>query len=183
MNATGNRSSFVTVLAWIFIVLSGFTLMISILQNVIVWTMFRQPGIDQAMVEQSSQGMPASMQFLFAHFQWFFLLPLLTSAVSLASSIGLLKRMEWARKAFIVLMFFGIAWNLLGLVWQYAMMSFTNGQFAAMPKAAGAPDMQPFFVAIMVVTVIFSIGFSVLFGWIAKRLMSREVKSEFGVAT
>ena len=43
--------------------------------------------------------------------------------------------------------------------------------------------MQPFFVAIMVVTVIFSIGFSVLFGWIAKRLMSREVKSEFGVAT
>ena len=69
--------------------------------------MFRQPG--NRCHGESSWGMPASMQFLFAHFQWFFLLPLLTSAVSLASSIGLLKRGSAARKTFIVLMFFGIA--------------------------------------------------------------------------
>ena len=178
----GNRSSFVTVLAWVFIVLSGFSTMISILQNIMVWTMFRQPEVAQAMAEQPLQGMPPYAVFMMGHFQLFFLAFLLVSATTLASSIGLLKRMDWARMVFIALMFLGIAWNLLGLVWQFAMMSFMRGQFASMPQATDSPDMGPFFVAIMVFTAILSIGFSVLFGWIAKRLMSPGIKAEFGVS-
>lgn len=179
MNATANRSSFVTVLAWIFIVLSAFSTMISLLQNVMVWTLFRQPEIAQSMAEQT-QGMPPYAAFMMGHFQWFFLAILLVSATTLASSIGLLKRMEWARIVFIALMFLGIAWNLLGLFGQFAMMGFMNQQLSAIPRSPNEPDMQPFFVGIMVVSAIFAVGFSVLFGWIAARLMSRAVKAEFG---
>jgi hypothetical protein len=182
MNAIDNRSGFVTALAWVFIVLSGFSTMISVLQNAMVWTMFHPPQMAQAMAEQP-RGMPPYAAFLMGHFQWFFLAFLLVSATTLASSIGLLKRMEWARVVFIALMFLGIAWNLFGLVGQFVMMAFMNDQFAAMPKSANEPDMQPFFVAIMAVSAIFAIGFSVLFGWIAKRLLSREIKAEFGASS
>jgi hypothetical protein len=180
MSATTNRSSFVTVLAWIFIVLSGFTTAISILQNIMVWTMFRQPEIANAMANPPP-GAPPFMAAMLGYFPWFFLAFLLVSATTLASSIGLLKRMNWARVVFIVLMFLGIAWNLLGLFGQFAMAKFVQAQFTAMPKSPDMPDFQVFMNAIMVVNAIFAVGFSVLFGWIAKRLASREIRAEFGV--
>ena len=179
MNATSNRSSFVTVLAWIFIVLSGFATMISILQNVMVLTMFNQPEMANAM-STPPPGAPPFMAFMVAYFQWFFLFFLLVTITTLASSIGLLKRKNWARLVFIGLMIFGIIWNLGGVVIQFGVFNSMREQFAAVPENAGAPDMRPFFIAIEIVSVLFAIGFSVLFGWIAKRLMSREIKAEFG---
>ena len=182
MNAMGNRSSFVTVLAWIFIVLSGFTTMISILQNIMIWMVFNQPEMANAM-STPPPGAPPFMAFMADYFRWIFLAFLLVTITTLVSSIGLLKRANWARLVFIGLMILGVAWNLFGLLGQFAMMSFMHGQFAAVPKAPDMPDMQAFMTAMMVVGVIFAIGFSVLFGWIAKRLMSREIKAEFGIPT
>ena len=180
MNATGNHSSFVTVLAWIFIVLSGFAAMISLLQNIMVWTMFNQPEIANAMATPPP-GSPPFMAFMTSYFRWFFLLFLLVTVATLVSSIGLLKRLNWARLVFIGLLVLGIAWNLLGLLGQFAMMTFMRGQFAAMPKSPDMPDFQVFMTAMMAVTAIFAVGFSVLFGWIAKRLMSPRIRAEFGV--
>lgn len=179
MNATGNRSSFVTVLAWIFIVLSGFATMISILQNIMVWTMFNQPEVANAM-STPPPGAPPFLAFMAGYFQWIFLAFLLVTIATLVSSIGLLKRINWARLVFIGLMFLGIAWNLLGLFGQFAMKTFMRGQFAAIPKTPDMPDMQAFMIGMMVVSAIFAIGFSVLFGWIAKRLLSLEIRAEFG---
>ena len=39
--------------------------------------------------------------------------------------------------------------------------------------------MKPFMIGIAVVSVIFALGFSGLFGWIAKRLLSSAVVAEF----
>lgn len=182
MKPANNRSSFVTVLAWIFIVLSGFATMISILQNIMVWTMFRQPEVAQAIAAQP-QDVPSYAAFMMGHFQWFFLAFLLVSATTLVSSIGLLKRMNWARLVFVGLMVLGIAWSLGGLVIQFSMFGFMREQFDAAPKSADMPNMQPILIAMTVVSVLFAVGFSVLWGWIAKRLLSREIKAEFGVSS
>ena len=178
MNTTASRSGFVTALAWVFIVLSGFATVISILQNIMVWTMFRQPEVAQAMAAQP-QGVPAFAAFMLGHFQWFFLAFLLVSSTTFVSSIGLLKRMNWARLMFVGLMLLGIVWSLGGLVIQFDMFGFMREQFEAAPKQEGMPDMRPFLIAMGVVSVLFAIGFSVLWGWIAKRLLSREIRAEF----
>jgi hypothetical protein len=51
-------------------------------------------------------------------------------------------------------------------------------QFAAASGENGI-DMRPFFLAVTVMSAVFSLGFGVLFGWIAKRLLSPEVVAEF----
>jgi len=71
---------------------------------------------------------------------------------------------------------FGIVWNLAGLVLQFAMFSSMQESF---PRAPGAPDMKLFFTAIAFVSVVFALAFSILFGWIAKRLLSPGVAVEF----
>lgn len=172
------RSTFVTVLAWIFIALSGFSFIISILQNIMIFTVFRSPEVSQAMQAPPPPGMPPAAAFMTSHFYLFFLAFLLLSAFTLASSIGLLKRWNWARLCFIGIMVLGILWNLGGLVFQFSMFSSMQEQFSA-AATRGAPDMQPFFIAVAVVSVIFAVGFSVLFGWIAKRLLSPAVTAEF----
>ena len=177
-----NRSTFVSVVAWIFIALSGFATLISMLQNIMVWTMFTRPEMAEAMLAPPP-GAPPFAAFLLAHFQWFFLAFLLVCATTLVSSIGLLKRMNRARMVFVGLMLLGIVWNMGGLVVQFGMFDEMRRQFADVPKAAGASDMRAFMMAIEVVSVLFAIGFSVLFGWIAIRLLSREIRAEFGATS
>jgi hypothetical protein len=172
------RSTFVTVIAWIFIALSGFSTVISILQNIMLYTMFREPQISQAMQAPPPPGMPPAMGFMANHFYLFFLAFLVISAVTLATSIGLLKRLNWARICFVGIMALGILWNLGGLIFQFTMFSSMHQQFST-ANMQGGPNMQAFFIAMAVVSVIFALGFSVLFGWIAKCLLSPAVAAEF----
>jgi hypothetical protein len=176
VNSTNNRSTFVTVVAWIFISLSGFGTMISILQNIMIQTMFRGPEMEKALQAPPPPGAPPFAAFMASHFQLFFLAFLIVSVLMLASSIGLLKRKNWARLLFVGLMILGIAWNLGGLILQMTMFSSMQDSFA---NAPGAPNMKPFMIGMAVVSVIFALGFSGLFGWIAKRLLSPAVVAEF----
>lgn len=172
------RSTFVTALAWIFIVLSGFTTIISILQNILVFTMSRSSGMGPSMQAPLAQGMPPAAAFLANHIQLFFLAFLLVSAFAFVSSIGLLMRQNWARLCFIGFMAFAIAWQLGGLALQFSMFPFMRQQFSA-PATQGGPDMLSILIAIAVVSVLFTIGFTVLFGWITKRLLSPAIVAEF----
>ena len=177
MSEDRKQSTFVTVVAWIFIALSGFGTAISILQNILVQTVFRSPEVSQA-VQTPPPGTPPFAAFMTAHFQWFFLAFLLVSAFMLASSIGLLKRRNWARLSFIGLLSLAILWQIGGLALQFSMISSMRQQFSA-AAVQGGPDMAPFFIGIAVVSVLFAVGFSVLFGWIIKRLLSPAVVAEF----
>ncbi|MDR2710892.1 MAG: hypothetical protein LBB65_06145, partial [Burkholderiales bacterium] len=160
------RSTFVTVLAWIFIVLSGFYTLISIFQNIMIQTVFRSAGFfDPASRSPPTPGTPAFFKFMFDHIHWLFLFFLLLFAFMLICSIGLLKRRNWARLCFIGYLALGIVWNLAGLVIQFFMFSSMREEFAA-DSVQGVPDeMTLFFIFFFVMMVIFAIGFSVLFGW------------------
>jgi len=176
MHRTDQKSTFVTVVAWIFIALSGFGTLIGILQSAMVLTVFNTPEVTQAMHAPPPPGAPAFAVFMMKYMVAFFVFMLSLNALTLVSSIGLLLRRNWARLLFIGLMLVGIVWNLAGLVLQFFMFSSMREQFAALPDA---PDMGPFFIAIAVVSVVFTLAFSTLFGWIARRLTLPDVVAEF----
>jgi len=180
MSELKQRSTFVTVVAWIFIALSGFGALIGVLQNLMLQTALRSAEFDQAMQAAPGQpGLPAFATFLFENFQWFFLAALLANVVMLVVSIGLLKRRNWARLCFIGLMILSILWQVAGLAIQATMFSFVHDQFAA-AQAQGAPDMTLFFVVMAVVCIVFALAFGALFGWIAWKLASKPIAAEFG---
>ncbi len=177
MSEDRKQSTFVTVVAWIFIALSGFGTVISILQNIMIQAVFRSPEISRAMQAQQLDAPPFAA-FMATHYQWFFFAFLLVSAFMLASSIGLLKRHNWARLCLIGLLSLAILWQVGSLTLQFSMFSSMREQFSA-AVGDGGPDMAPFFIAIAVASVFFAAGFSVLFGWIIKRLLSPAVVAEF----
>jgi hypothetical protein len=176
VNSTVNRSTFVTVVAWIFIALSGFGTAISIIQNIMIQTIFNSPQMEQALRAPTKSGTPPLVTFMTAHFQIFFFAFLVVSAITLASSIGLLRRKNWARLIFVGLMVLGVLWNLGGPVLQFVMFSSMQNSFSSAP---GAPEMEIFFIAMSAVSILFALGFSGLLGWIAKRLLSQSIAAEF----
>ncbi len=164
------RSTFVSVVGWIFAVMSGFALFISVMQNIMLHTVF---PLEQ-MTSDIPANTPAMAAFMFEHVALLFLIPLLVSALVLASSVGLIKRREWARMLMVGLMVLAALWSagsiLVQLIWM--------GQMPAMP-AGMSPDFQAIQTTMMVFMLIWGLGLAGLFGWIAKRLMSWETKQEF----
>lgn len=178
---TALRSNFVTVLAWIFIALSGFTTLISIAQNIMIGILFAPaagafPTVDPA----TGKEFPWVFRFMFQHFQLFFLAFLIVSATTLVASIGLLKRKNWARLLFIAVMGVGIAWNAAGVLVIFPVFSFFS-EVADSAKQPGFADQFGLAWKVMAgVNLLFVAAFVWLFGWIIKRLTSESIRREFG---
>lgn len=173
------RSTFVTVVAWIFIALSGFGALFGILQNILVSTVLRSGEFGQLLQTAPSEpGFPPVALFVFEHMQWIFLGALLANLVTLVVSIGLLKRLSWARLGFVALMVLTVLWQVVGLGIQASIFSSIHAQFSATSQH-GMPEMGFFFVVIGVVSVLFALVFGALFGWIAWKLMSKPIAAEF----
>ena len=170
------RSNFVTVLAWIFIAFAGFATFIALMQNVMINLMFPLDDI-QARASMDAAKMPAFFAFAMDHIRWIFLTFLLVSATTLLAAIGLLRRWNWARLVFIAILGLGIVWNIGGIALQHVMMS-------SMPMPPNAPeDFADGFDVMAKIIVVFSalmaIGFSVLYGWLIRRLFSPAIRAEF----
>ncbi len=173
------RSTFVTVLAWIFIVLSGFSTLMSIIQNIVMSIVFPFARMQASIEAAKARGdIPPGAEFMMGHIRMLFGAFLLLSAITLVASIGLLKRWNWARLVFIALMALGILWNIGSLFLQRLMLS----GMPMMPENA-APEFrapfEPMMLAMQIVSAIFALAFCVLFAWIIKRLMSAAVRREF----
>jgi len=172
---TTTRSSFVTVLAWMFIVGGGLATFVSILQNVMLAFFF---PVDQMQTIQGAENMPAVALFMVNHMRLFFAAFLILSLTVFVSSIGLLKRKNWARVVFIGLFVLGILWNVAGIFIQSAM-------FSAMPTPpSGASQefeahMESMANVILAFSLAMAVGVSVLFGWLIRRLLSPAIRREF----
>ncbi|PLY03937.1 MAG: hypothetical protein C0622_03585 [Desulfuromonas sp.] len=172
------QSTFVSVLAWIFIVIAGFSTFVGLLQNVMVWTIFQMEPMTEAQSQmEQADDVPAIFNFVFNHFELFFLLTLCVSAFTLISAIGLLKRKNWARVAFIWIMALGIFWNLLSLIIQFYMFS-TIPEFSS--EQAVPPEFETMMIIMRIATVVMVVALSGLFGFIIKKLCSQQIKVEFG---
>lgn len=175
------RSTFVTVLAWIFIVLSGFATLVTLVQSVMVFAMFQAPEFSDAMAKANhAPNAPPFAAFFTRYFFVFFVFFFLVSAATLASSLGLLWRRNWARIVFIVLMAFAIFWNVAGLVISGVIMWWMPGIPTGVHAAAATFAWM--IGAMMVINVVIALGFCALFFWIIRRLSSPEIRAEFVAA-
>ena len=164
------RSTFVTVVGWIFAVMSGFGLTMSVMQNIMLHTVF---PLEQ-MTSDLPTNMPGMARFMFEHFALIAVLPLMISAVLLTASVGLIKRREWARKFMVVLMALAALWSAGSILIQIAWM----GQLPS-PPSGMAPGFEAMQIIMTIFMLVWGLGLAALFGWIAKRLMSWETKQEF----
>ena len=119
------RSEFVTVVAWVFIGLSGFMTLMSVVQYFMFGMMMSLGPMQHGMYDVQAQ-MPAAA-FVFSHYRLLIGAVVLLSLITLVVSIGLLKRWNWARLVFIGLMALGIIWNVAGTIVQFMVLR-------AMPK-------------------------------------------------
>ena len=98
------------------------------------------------------------------------------SVISFVSAIALLKRKNWARIIFIVLLSAGIIFNVVGLILQFTMLSSINeftGGHTLPPEFQNMVNVMKIALAIMVIAI------SALFGFLIKKLCSPSIKAEF----
>ena len=169
-----NRSTFVTTLAWVFIILAGFATLISVLQNVMVNLMFPAQQMTESL-KNAPPNMPAAFAFLFSHIRLFFFSFLLVSVVCLVSAIGLLRRKNWARIIFIVILVLGIAWNIFAVILQFTAFPFGQN----LPSGPQAGQFNLMFNIMRAFTVVMVVGISLLFVWLIRKLASVKIKVEF----
>lgn len=162
-------NTFVDVLAWIAIIFSGFALFVSVLQNLMLYTVLQEgfPWPHEA-------ELPLALQFFFQHIHVYFASILVCLLVTFVSSVGLLKRKEWARKSFVFMMGVGILYVVAATALQYIVASTIPAFSMGMSNAEAT-----IVLVIRVGTGVFALGIGVLFAWIIKKLRSSEIKSEF----
>lgn len=170
-------SAFVTAVAWVFIVLSALATLVSIVQNIMIYTFFPADQVQASFAQaHQQQQMPPGAMFVFEHIRVLITSILVITSSTLVASIGLLRRHNWARILFVVLLVLGIAWNIGGVFWNWIV-------FLSMPVSQAPSAAQTQFKIISKVIMFFSvgtaIGMSLLFGWMIKRLISPAIRREF----
>jgi hypothetical protein len=171
--AVGARSLFVTATAWLFILLGVVASLSALVQNAMLASLL--PNLS------SSPTVSGLMGLMINYMPWVVGTSLVMSLATLASAIGLLLRLDWARRTFIGLLVVAIVANLLGLWLQQEMMqsvvSRTLGSVALPPQALGV--FGGFVTAARVMAVVVTLGACGLLAWIIRRLMSAGVRREF----
>lgn len=173
------HSNFIATLAWIFIALVGLATLISLFHNILVSLVFPFNEMHTALAKPGqTKAAPWFATFMLEHFRLLSALFLLVSAATFVTAIGLLKRKNWARVAFIWIMGFGIFWNVVRIALPL-LMFFTLASAMGTASADFGYQFDVVQKIMIAFSVLIAVGLSVLFGWIVKRLISTEVKQEF----
>ena len=172
----GARSLFVTTTAWVFIMLAALASASALVQNAAVASLM--PGL-QGSAEHHP--LPLLTGFLVGYLPWVVGTGLLMSLATLASAVGLLLRLDWARRTFIGLLVVAIVANLVGLWLQHevvqSVVSSTLSSVAIPKQALGV--FGGFVTAARVMAVLMTLVACALLVWIIRRLMSAAVRQEF----
>lgn len=170
----GSKSLFVTVTAWVFIVLAALASASALVQNAAVASFL--PGLTVVGNVQ-----PLLTGLLLGYLPWVVGAGLVVSLATLACAVGLLIRLEWARRVFIVLLVLAILANVAGLWLQQEMLqSLVSNTLSRSPLPPLAADVFGGFVtAARVMAVLVTLGACALLVWIIRRLMSPSVRQEF----
>lgn len=166
-------SAFITVLAWVLIVLHGFGILSALMQNVMINVVFSSMADSAAGAGQEIDA--AGLLFM----RVLGLLFLGFTVFLMYTAYALLKRRNWARRTYIVLFSLGIAFNVLMVV----VLGIVAVLFPSVGTESQAAEAPVMFSAFAVVFGIVAIVFSALFGWLVWRLRSPGIRVEFVGAT
>jgi len=168
----GARSLFVTITAWFFIVVSLLATASAVVE---------QASVSSGVALHAVQPLPVVTGFLIGYLPWVLGAGLALSLATLAASIGLLLRLDWARQVFIGLLVVAIVANLAGIWLQHEVVqSLVSSTLKAAPLPPTAADVFGGFVtASRVMGVAMTLAACALLGWIIRRLMSQPIRQEF----
>jgi len=164
-------SSFINVFAWISIISSGFGILVGIMQNVMMHNMMKDANFEQAINQK--ENIPPLIKFMFDNFELLVMGTLLITIVVFIASIGLLKRKNWARLFFIVLLIVGIIWTVVGGAMQFSFMD------SMMTTNTPPPEFQNMQNTMKIIMGIMTVAMLGLYAYLIKRLSSNEIKQEF----
>ena len=167
-------SAFVTVLAWILIVLSGLSSLMLVFQNIWMHTLLADPEMQAIFndMPQEMSGQPM-MRFMFRHMAAIAAVSLLACLALLTCAIGLLRRRNWGRLGIIGLLALGIAYQLLSMAWVWFMwrdmgaVGFEPAQFQELMRGM---QLISGFVTLVICA---------LFAWLIYKLRTPAVRAEF----
>jgi hypothetical protein len=169
----GAPSRFVTATAWIFIVIAALGSLSALVQNAATGSLLAVPV--------ARQPLPLVTGLLIGYLPWVMGAALAMSLATLAAAVGLLLRLEWARRVFIGLLVVAIVANLAGLWLQHevvqALVTATLRRGTLPLEAAGV--FGGFVTASQVMGVVVTLSACALLAWIIRRLMSPMVRQEF----
>lgn len=168
------KSTFVSVIAWIYIVIGGLATFIGLLEFIVL--QFLMPENTRAgLMSQMDQARsyPEPLRFIFAHIDFFMVFLILVSAVIFFSAIALLKRKNWARILFIVLMIISALWNIIGLSFRFLL--------GGAGESAAPAEFQGLLSVIDVFSIVLAVGMTLFFIIATIKLCSHGVRIEFGV--
>jgi uncharacterized membrane protein YozB (DUF420 family) len=169
---SSRAATFVTGLGWVLIVLTGFGLITSVMQNVMF--SFVLPSVEEQVpvTEQMPHGFLIAFRVLVAFM-------LCVSAFLVFAAWSFLKRRNWARKTFVVVFALGAVWS--AFVFLAVGLGFgVFDVFREPPSATGVPpSVQAAFRVMAIMFGTLAAGIGALFVWLIKRLRSSDVRAEF----
>jgi cytochrome bd-type quinol oxidase subunit 2 len=143
-------------------------------------TAFPQDAFNEALEDSTTQQLPAGARFMFHNFRLLVALMLLVLATTLVAAIGLLRRHNWARILFMVILGFGVLYSLGGMVLQQNMMpDFSHLTPADSTATDATRRLGTMFRVFQAVMMLMSLGFAALFTWLIWKLASPGVRGEF----
>jgi hypothetical protein len=170
----GSRSIFVTATAWVSMLLAVLASVSALVQNAEVASVLPawQAGGDMLL--------PVT-RLLLVYLPWVMGAGVVLSLALLACAIGLLLRLEWARRVFIGLLFVVIAANLAGLWLQHEVLqALVDSTLRRSPLPAQVADVfGGFATATQTMAVLVTLFACATMVWVIRRLMSDAVRQEF----
>lgn len=172
-----NKSNFIIVLSSISIALGCYAIYICIIQSFMLHHKFlkeQEVYLANQLAEQATIAL-TSDQLMISKSYFSFLFFFIFSATMVVAAIALLKKMNWARILFIILMFLGIAWIAIEFILQFT-------YFGSMQEISGENALHNFGVTkqtFQIAFLILAVGISALFGFIIKKLFSQKIRDEF----
>ena len=166
----GARSVFVTTVGWVFILLATMA---------VAWALVRFASAGSVLAALPvPQGLTA---LLAAYLPWVMAAGLALSLGTLAAAIGLLLRLDWARRVVIGLLLVAIVANLGGLWLQHELLeSVVSQTLLSSPLPTPAIDVLGGFVtASRVLATVLTLGTCAILAWVIQRLRSWAVRQEF----
>jgi hypothetical protein len=176
------RSTFVTVIAWVFICLGAAFALISGAELVGV-LLLSEKTIQTAVHNSDALAhMPAYNRFFIDHIGLTLAVSLIALLLLFVTAIGLLKRKGWARPTMIALLGLAVIRYVVAVTMQ--LLYFSPASIPAPPNASAteAATYQSMMSVAMYGSAIFSLAIAAVFVWIIVRLMSPAIRAEFGSA-
>lgn len=151
--------AFASSVAWTFIVLGALGVLVCAPLAAFFWLLVDPAAYTNAMNDAfraSPVPVTPGLRWTFLHLKELLAAGALSSVVTLVAAVGLLRRREWARQLFIVLMWLGAVAHVVAAVLPFVMGGMEG---PAVVLAAGS--------------AVFALAFGVLYAWVAIMLARR----------